>query len=219
MNLHAQFNKGSKKLKRETKRLLTIVFSWVVFFSFLVAVNGVFQTANYLVNRDVQVNRSAAQEIERLKQDNKHKEEQIQSLRVIVQARLQKKEESISDSIKAETYLQPVEQREQPVVVASIASGDVRSMIITAAGKYGVSADWLLRVGNCESGYNPGAVNHTYYAGGGNPSGVFQFLPQTWASMSSQAGFGGYSVFNAYANVNVAAWAFSHGHANQWECK
>lgn len=37
--------------------------------------------------------------------------------------------------------------------------------------------------------------------------------------MSNKAGFGGASVFDAYSNVNVAAWAFSNGMSGQWACK
>jgi hypothetical protein len=37
-------------------------------------------------------------------------------------------------------------------------------------------------------------------------TGVYQFLPSTWELLSEAAGWGGSSVFDARANVSVAAW-------------
>lgn len=112
----------------------------------------------------------------------------------------------------------PVVEAPKPVEKLVSGGGDVEGMIRTAAAKYGVDAERLVRIGRCESGFNPNAVNYNYYAGGGNPSGVFQFIPSTWSRMSDQAGFSGASVFDAYSNVNVAAWAFANGRAGEWEC-
>lgn len=53
----------------------------------------------------------------------------------------------------------------------------------------------------CESGGDPGAVNP--YSGA---SGLFQFLPGTWAVASVGAGVGGKSVFDAETNIVAAAW-------------
>jgi soluble lytic murein transglycosylase-like protein len=53
-----------------------------------------------------------------------------------------------------------------------------------------------------------------------NPStgaaGVFQFLPSTWASLSELAGRGGASVFDARANVTVAAWTVAEYGWHPW---
>lgn len=97
-------------------------------------------------------------------------------------------------------------------------SDGVPALIIKWSGYYGVDSGWLLRIAACESGYRSNAINRNYYAGGGNPSGVFQFLPDTFNSYSSRAGFRG-DIFNADDNVHAAAYAFSHGGAGNWECR
>jgi peptidoglycan hydrolase CwlO-like protein len=58
-----------------------------------------------------------------------------------------------------------------------------------------------LRIIDCESNGDPNAYNP--YSGA---SGLFQFLPSTWASASPKAGYGGHSVFEPEANVASAAW-------------
>jgi hypothetical protein len=58
-----------------------------------------------------------------------------------------------------------------------------------------------LCVAEAESNFDPLAVNPSTGA-----AGVFQFLPSTWASLSELADHGGDSVFDARANVAVAAW-------------
>lgn len=64
-----------------------------------------------------------------------------------------------------------------------------------------------LRILDCESNGDPDAVNP--YSGA---SGLFQFLPSTWATTAPQAGWGGYSPFHPEANVSSAAWL-----ANRYE--
>jgi peptidoglycan hydrolase CwlO-like protein len=62
-----------------------------------------------------------------------------------------------------------------------------------------------LCVGWRESRYIPTAVNR--YSGA---SGVYQFMPNLWPWFSSNAGWGGADVFNAQANVAVAAYTVAH---------
>jgi peptidoglycan hydrolase CwlO-like protein len=61
--------------------------------------------------------------------------------------------------------------------------------------------DEALAIMHCESGGDPDAYN--VYSGA---SGLFQFLPSTWAATAGSAGFGGASVFEPEANIGVAAW-------------
>lgn len=61
--------------------------------------------------------------------------------------------------------------------------------------------DEALAVLQCESGGDPNAYNP--YSGA---SGLFQFLPSTWASTAPPAGFPGASVFDAEPNIGSAAW-------------
>jgi soluble lytic murein transglycosylase-like protein len=68
-----------------------------------------------------------------------------------------------------------------------------------------------LCVAEAESGLDPLAVNPATGA-----SGVFQFLPSTWESLSDLAGWGAASVFDARANVAVAAWTVAHYGWHPW---
>lgn len=58
-----------------------------------------------------------------------------------------------------------------------------------------------LRIMDCESNGDPNAYNP--YSGA---SGLFQFLPSTWASTAPKAGYAGASVFEPVANTASAAW-------------
>jgi hypothetical protein len=94
------------------------------------------------------------------------------------------------------------------------APGDIESIIRAAAARWGADPAQLLRVAWCESRYNPGAYNASSGA-----SGLFQFMPRTWAANSVRAGYGGASVFDAVANANTAAYMFANSQAYQWSCK
>jgi hypothetical protein len=94
------------------------------------------------------------------------------------------------------------------------APADIESIIRTAAARWGADPAQLLRVAWCESRYNPLAYNTSSGA-----SGLFQFMPRTWAANSVRAGYGGASVFDAVANANVAAFMFGNSQAWQWSCR
>jgi phage shock protein A len=68
-----------------------------------------------------------------------------------------------------------------------------------------------LCVAEAESDLDPMAVNPVTGA-----SGLFQFIPSTWASLSELAGWGGASVFEARASAAVAAWTVSHYGWHPW---
>jgi uncharacterized protein YabE (DUF348 family) len=90
---------------------------------------------------------------------------------------------------------------------------EIESIIREAAARQGADAEQLLRVAWCESRFNPGAYNAS------GASGLFQFMPRTWAANSVRAGYAGASVFDPVASANVAAWMFAHGSANLWTCR
>ena len=92
-------------------------------------------------------------------------------------------------------------------------SSEIEQIIRDAAAAQGANADQLLRVAYCESRYNPGAYNAS------GASGLFQFLPSTWAANSVRAGFAGASAFDPVAAANVAAWMFARGQSYQWVCR
>lgn len=102
----------------------------------------------------------------------------------------------------------------KPAVTAPTqAAGSIEQVIIAAANKYGVDPQYLLRIARCESGYRTNAYNAS------GATGLFQFMPATWASFSAKAGYGGASIYDGTAQANVAAWAFANGLASHWECK
>lgn len=80
--------------------------------------------------------------------------------------------------------------------------------------------DEALHIMWCESGGDPDAYNP--YSGA---SGLFQFLPSTWATTAGPAGFPGADVFDPEPNVGSAAWlANLYAELGQyywtaWSCK
>jgi Transglycosylase SLT domain len=68
---------------------------------------------------------------------------------------------------------------------------------------------WALRVANCESHYNPLAVNRSSGA-----SGLFQFMPSTW-----NANFAGQNIWDPYAQARGALVFYNAGRQSAWTCK
>jgi hypothetical protein len=68
---------------------------------------------------------------------------------------------------------------------------------------------WALRVANCESHYNPLAVNRASGA-----SGLFQFMPSTW-----NANFPGWNIWDPYAQAQAALRFYNAGRQSAWTCK
>ena len=93
------------------------------------------------------------------------------------------------------------------------ASSEIEAIIRDAAAAHGADTEQLLRVAYCESKFNPGAYNAS------GASGLFQFMPRTWAANSVRAGYAGASPFDPVASANVAAWMFVRGQAYQWVCR
>src|SRR5215204_4335883 len=85
-------------------------------------------------------------------------------------------------------------------VVAARPELDVPGMITDAAGRWGLDPNQMLRVAWCESKFDPGAYNRSSGA-----SGVFQFIPRTWALASAAVGQAQASPFDPVANVEAAA--------------
>lgn len=74
-----------------------------------------------------------------------------------------------------------------------------------------------MKVVGCETGYtySPKAWNSRSGA-----SGLFQHMPRYWAARSSAAGWAGADIFDAEANVAVAAWLWGQtGTWAHWSCK
>jgi TolA-binding protein len=89
--------------------------------------------------------------------------------------------------------------------------GSIQDIILTAFAPQGAGAQqWALRIAKCESGYNPNAVNRSSGA-----SGLFQFMPSTWAHLP----WAGQSVFDPVANAQAAAYYYQHSGSGPWSCK
>lgn len=112
-----------------------------------------------------------------------------------------------------ESSTAPVQSVPTASQTVSAPSGDIRVSIVKWATVYGVDTGWLLRVVNCESGFNQGATNYGYSAGGGHPHGIAQFLPQTFY------GNGGVDYESYDDQARVMAKMFSEGQSGQWACK
>ena len=88
--------------------------------------------------------------------------------------------------------------------------GAIQAIILDAFAPLGAAAQtWALKVAKCESNYNPYAVNRSSGA-----SGLFQFLPSTWAASPYRA----QSVFDPTANAHAAAWLYQRSGPGQWSC-
>ncbi len=99
-----------------------------------------------------------------------------------------------------------------PAPTLSVGKGAVMELIRDRFGSLGSRTEEVaLCVAEAESNFDPLAVNQSTGA-----AGVFQFLPSTWASLSKLAGRGGASVFEARANVAVAAWTVAEYGWHPW---
>ena len=87
----------------------------------------------------------------------------------------------------------------------------IAKIINDAFSPLGPSAvQWAVNVAYCESRYHPNSVNSSSGA-----SGLFQFLPSTWAFTPWHA----QSPFDPVANAQAAAWLYHRSGPNQWECQ
>ena len=119
------------------------------------------------------------------------------------------------DRQKAELARGTLANRYHQLLLAMGASSAVQELIVDAFGQYGPGAQtWALRVANCESHYNPNAFNNSSGA-----SGLFQFLPSSWAR--TPQGRQGLSVFDPAANAQAAAWYYNATGrtGGPWSCK
>lgn len=110
----------------------------------------------------------------------------------------------------------PSPARERPTVSPSAE----RWRSLVAAYFPGSMVEDALVIIQCESHGDPDAVNP--YSGA---SGLFQFIPGTWAVASVSAGVGGASVFDPEANIAAAAWMTGYYQSNgddpwaAWTCR
>lgn len=89
------------------------------------------------------------------------------------------------------------------------ATGSVVSCIDRAALRWSVDRGLLRRRAWCESRMDPGAYNRQSGA-----SGLFQFLPSTWARTPYRR----HSVWSAKWSSLGAAWMQHVGRGSEWAC-
>jgi soluble lytic murein transglycosylase-like protein len=88
---------------------------------------------------------------------------------------------------------------------------DIAQDIYDAFSPQGQAAvQWAMNVAWCESRYHPTSVNSSSGA-----SGLFQFLPSTWAFTPYAA----YSPFDPKFNALAAAWLYRRDGPSQWVCQ
>jgi len=120
---------------------------------------------------------------------------------------------------KAEEARIAAEQARNAVVAAPVQpQGNIQQIVADAANRHGLNPTHFLSIANCESGFNPNAVNHGYYENG-HPSGLFQHLSGYWPARAAAHGYPGASVFDPVANANVTASMWATGSSHLWECQ
>ncbi|MGH2691133.1 MAG: hypothetical protein ACRDHM_01365 [Actinomycetota bacterium] len=96
-------------------------------------------------------------------------------------------------------------------VVAANDEKSVRQMIRSLALRYRLDAAQAISVAECESGLNPKAYSPPY-------AGVYQHTTATWDKRSATYGHAGESVFDAFANVDVALQMARASGWGAWGC-
>lgn len=159
-------------------------------------------------------------EVERLEKER----QELELLREKLERELQSKREEESRLAQASSRVANAVTGTQTVSAAattessgSYSRADLEKIVRDAANKYGISVDRAFRIANCESTWNPRAVNQNYYENG-HPSGLFQHISGYWAQRAVDYGYPGASVFDPVANANVTMGMWRDGHANLWEC-
>lgn len=87
---------------------------------------------------------------------------------------------------------------------------EIIGIIYSAADQYGQPREDMLRVARCESVLDPSAVNAS-----SNASGLFQFLPSTWATTP----YADQDIFDPVANAEATGWMWANGRRNEWVCQ
>lgn len=88
------------------------------------------------------------------------------------------------------------------------ADPQVVEAINSACATYGNCA-LLWRRAECESHLNPRAHNRS------GATGLFQFLPSTWATTP----YARMDINSPYASALAAGWMETHGRGNEWVCR
>lgn len=148
--------------------------------------------------------------LEEILKEKQHLESEKSRLEAELQAKKESKlDEATENLANAVTNTQ----------VASASSGSVEQIIIDAANRYGVDANYALQIAQCESSMNPSATNYGYSENGVDfPAGIYQHLTNYWDARAAKYGYAGASVYDPVANANVTMAMWSEGLKYLWEC-
>jgi len=94
----------------------------------------------------------------------------------------------------------------RPVITVPCKFNDT---VIAASLKYSLDPNSLCYRMMRESRGNPSSDGGAY-------KGLFQYDPGLWSSISPKAGYSGASIWDATAQINVTAWAWTHGYRSRW---
>lgn len=103
------------------------------------------------------------------------------------------------------------DRRASITIVAAKDQKTVRQMIRSLAIRYRLDPGTAISIAECESGLNPRASNPPY-------AGVYQHSTRYWEKRASTYGHAGESVFDAYANVDVALQMARASGWGAWGC-
>lgn len=225
-------------VKRIITALLAIIlvggFIWLGAMSLIKAQDEKLKIDQELHNRSIEVKKLENKEEELEQQRIKAEQEKTLHEQQLQQSQKQQ-EELIEKQKQLEAQLQAKLDNKNKIALASAKKSETASSVVSgadtttilqlirdASAKYGVSYEMMVKIAKCEStlGKNLRNPNPVVIAGVnyGHAEGIFQFIPSTWTRMSREAGFYNSSVYDAYANVNTAAHAFSTGKRGEWEC-
>jgi len=85
-----------------------------------------------------------------------------------------------------------------------------KDMVVDASRKNGIDPNALFYRMQKESNCNPNSQAAAGY------QGILQYDPGLWPKLSSAAGYGGKSIWDARSQIYVTAWAWANGHRSRW---
>ena len=93
-----------------------------------------------------------------------------------------------------------------------------RPLVEAAAAANGLDPNMMLRIMNCETHGNASDVS-SFVINGQHPTGLFQFLPSTWATATAKYGSGTEDIMDGAAQIKIAAAYMAANGTGAWECK
>lgn len=146
----------------------------------------------------------------KIEEDKRIAEEELRQQQEAEQARIIQQQQQQQAAARAKAAIQVAK-----VTPTNYASFDYETLIRERCNQLGCNPDQVIRIMYCESGGRANAVNR----GGSGASGLFQFMPRTFAANAARIGLAGASIWDPRAQIYVATYMFSIGQAGQWTCK